>query len=179
QSDIIYQYNGSTYLSAWKFNPTSTWYGDLSLIEPDKGYWIRILDGHTDTLLTILGDVSEVSRSIAISVGWNMVGSSYPVEVLLSESNLGGSGFTGGFNAGMSDIVYEYSASGYQSAWYFPNTQSFYGDLSSFKPGMGYWINVKDGHSGFTWDYSRYVAKMAAGIKKKKKEEKNNQSSIP
>ena len=170
-SDVIYYFDGSSYQSAWCYEPTQKWYGTLTDIESDKGYWVKILSGHTDTLLTFVGTVSDTSRKITVIPGWNMIGSSYPVEVVLSESNLAGSGLTGGPTFAQSDKIYEYGSSGYSSAWLYSVTSTWYGALTSLRPGKGYWIWVLDGHSGFTWDFTRQQPQaITVGVQPKVKQ---------
>ena len=154
-SDVIYHFNGSSYQSAWYHEPSQKWFGTLTTIEPDKGYWVYILPGHSDTLVTFVGAVPDSNRVVPVSVGWNMVGSSFPQEVLLPESNLSGSGFTGGATPVLSDVVYEYGAGGYTSAWLHAASGGWYGSLSRFQGGKGYWIFVRPDHAGFVWNYTR------------------------
>jgi len=153
ESDRIYYFDGSGYQDAWKYSGDNKWYGSLNSFEPDKGYWIELKETSQDTVLTFTGKVSDGPRNIPLIVGWNMIGSSYPRTVLLGESNIIESGFTGGSAPTESDRLYNYLDNSYQDAWLYAPTSTFYGSLTDFSAGKGYWINIISGHQGFTWEY--------------------------
>lgn len=157
ESDVIYYYNGSSYVSAWLYAPLQKWFGTLTTIEPDRGYWIQIQDGHPGKLLTFIGEVADSARQILLSKGWNMIGSCYPLEVPLGQSNLSESGFTGGINPLVSDKIYGYSEGGYDSAWLYAPTAGWFGTLQLLRPNKGYWIYILPDHEGFTWHYTRQM----------------------
>jgi hypothetical protein len=142
-------------------------------IEADEGFIVQIRTGHPATYLTFVGTVSEVGRSISIGVGMNFVGTCYPVEVPLGDqagtgdSNLWESGMTGASNAFTADSVWRYNPAvqaNYDIAWLVDNVNPTYNGLwytgnfpTTIKlvPGKAYWLQVREGHSPFTWQYPK------------------------
>ena len=135
-------------------------------IEPDKGYWIHILPGHPNVNITITGAESAGNRTIAVSKGWNLVGSTFLDPVPLNYSGLFESGCTGGTSLSDADAVWGWTGNTWETAilingtgnptydgkWFDTGYQPTKMTLS---PGRGYWIHVLDTHDGFTWDYPK------------------------
>jgi hypothetical protein len=131
----------------------------------DEGWYLQIRDGHPATYVTMIGEVSRVNRSVPISVGMNLVGSCFPVSVTLEGSNLWGSGMTGSTNSPSADRIWMYNPAlqgqfyiawlvegvgpAYDGKWYSGN----YPTTMKLIPGKGYWVQVRSGHTPFTWDY--------------------------
>ena len=169
ESDRIWMWTGTTYKFAWLFDSNGEypeyddiWYGSLTSIEPDKGYWIEIKEGHTNDKIVTCGKVSDTGRSIPVNVGWNLVGQTFSVSVSLADSGLSETGFTGGLNDGESDRIWMWTGTTYKFAWLFDSNGEYpeydgtwYGSLTTLEPGKGYWLEIKDGHSGFTWNYPK------------------------
>lgn len=148
-------------------NPTTLTLG------PDEGFVLQIRAGHPATYITIAGMVSEADRSIPIGIGLNFVGTCFPVDVPLGDqassgdSNLWESGATGASNAFNADRVWKYNPSaqsGYDYAWLVDNVNPTYDGkwysgnnptTMKLEPGLGYWMQVRDNHSPFTWDYEK------------------------
>ena len=148
-------------------NPTTLTLG------PDEGFILQIRSGHPATYVTVVGMVSETDRSIPIGIGLNFIGTCFPVEILLGDqassgdSNIWESGATGANNAFDADRVWEYNPSspaGYDFAWLVDGVNPTYNGkwytgnyptTIKLKPGLGYWIQVRGSHSGFTWTYKK------------------------
>jgi hypothetical protein len=155
-SGIGPQYDGAWYSGSY---PTTIKLGT------DEGWFLQIRDGNPATYITMVGEVSNVNRSIPIAVGMNMVGSCFPVTVTIEASNLWVSGFTGAPNSGASDRLWTYNANTfgkYDIAWIVDgvspqyNGKVFSGSYPTsmnLTPGKSYWIQIRSGRSPFTWNY--------------------------
>jgi hypothetical protein len=135
----------------------------------DCGAWIQVRQGHGSQDIYIVGEVATTSRTIPLSAGMNLVGSSYPVAVALgdqgiNDSNLWESGATGSDNEGDADRVWSWTGTNYQfhwlvdgvditldGTWYTGNNQS----MLTLEPGKGYWLQIRSDHTGFTWAYPK------------------------
>jgi hypothetical protein len=172
-------WNGSTYQFAWLVEGTGNpsydgkWYTGNSettiTLGSDQGAWLQIRPGHGNQTVYLLGEVSSTDRAIPLSVGMNLVGSCYPVLVPLgdqgaSDSNLWESGATGSTNEGGADRVWSWTGSNYQFHWLVEGAGQTYDGLwytgnqqsaLQFEPGKGYWMQIREGHDGFTWTYPR------------------------
>lgn len=126
---------------------------------PDESYWINILAGHPAKTVTLLGEVSETNRTIAIGLGRNMVSPSFPKEIALADSGLVASGFTGhSINKSLSDNIewWDNATGSYYRVWYKTSDSTWRdwsGNVTTKKivPGEGMWVNVISGHNPFTW----------------------------
>ncbi len=69
------------------------------------------------------------------------------------------SGATGATNEGDADRVWSWTGSNYQLHWLVDGTgtasDGIWYPATSLEPGKGYWIQIRDGHSGFTWVYPK------------------------
>lgn len=148
-------------------NPTTMTLG------ADEGFIVQIRQGHSATYITFTGQVSDTNRTISISKGMNFVGTCFPVSVPLGDqsgsgdSNLWESGATGANNAYDADRVWRYNPAiqgEYDIAWLVDNVSPTYNGLwytgnnpttIKLDPGKGYWIQVRDAHSAFTWTYKK------------------------
>ena len=126
---------------------------------PDESYWINIISGHAAKTVTLLGEVSETNRTIAVGAGRNMVAPSFPKAISLADSGLIASGFTGhSLNKFLSDRLewWDRVTGSYFMVWY-KTTDSTWRDwdgnlaTKNLVPGEGYWIVVATGHTPFTW----------------------------
>jgi|GEM_PF-1519181 len=184
-ADRVWKYNSSSpsgYDIAWLVGGVGPpydgqWYtGNYPTtltIGPDEGFILQIREGHSASYITFVGSVSNVDRSIPVSVGMNFIGTCFPVEVPLGDqastgdSNLWESGATGATNAFDADRVWKYNPSapaGYDFAWLVDGVNPTYNGkwytgnyptTMKLQPGLGYWIQVREGHSGFTWTYKK------------------------
>ena len=135
----------------------------------DRGAWIQVRQGHGTQHIYVVGEVASTARTIPLSAGMNLVGSSYPMAVALgdkgiNDSNLWESGATGSDNEGDADRVWNWTGTNYQfhwlvagvnadidGTWYTGNNQS----MLTLEPGKGYWVQIRPGHTGFTWTYPK------------------------
>ncbi len=138
-------------------NPTTVQFG------ADQGAWLEIKPGHGPVDIYFVGEVSGSNRNVPVAAGMNMIGTSYPHSVMLSESNLWGSGFTGAANIGESDLIWIWLGNHYEFIWLLDgvhesvNGRWYRGNSPvvdlSLEPGSGYWIERKDGRDAFDWAY--------------------------
>ncbi|MBN1998931.1 fibronectin type III domain-containing protein [candidate division KSB1 bacterium] len=174
-SDKVLSWNGSKYEIAWLLEGTSSpldgkWLteagDDVSPLQlvPDKSFWILIRDFHSDSLLTVVGDVTvELNRSITLSMGANFVGFSYPVEILLDDSELYEDQVVTGstFSAG-SDKILKWNENIFKSAWLFLSPNSAWNEKwlnesgsaltdISLLPGYGYVLWIKHENPNQLW----------------------------
>jgi hypothetical protein len=176
-SDQIKYYDASTTIwsTAWYKQggpgPQNQWFGTLTTIEPDKGYWIIIKGTHPAVTLTMTGSVNVTGRTIPIQPGPsnNYVASlfavSRPLGSLVGEDfcNLVGSGFTGGYPATSSDKVRYFDGASWYAAWWKvggPGASNLWKGSAgptglNLEPGNGYIIDVLAGHSFIanTWSF--------------------------
>jgi len=167
-SDKVNAYKTDTagYDQAYLNSNDNNWYdpntGNESemAIEADKGFWVEIMAGPPAKNVSVLGKVSETDRGpIAITSGYNLIGSTFPVNVSLVGTNLN-EGATAGIIPPLACKINSFKSdkSGYDQAylnsndnkWYDPNT----GEESTieFKPGKGYWIEEPN---EFDWNYPK------------------------
>ena len=94
----------------------------------------------------------------------NLIGSSYPVSVQLSDTNLWESGLTGADNEGDADRLWSWVNDHYEFYWLVdgvgaPYDGQWYSGNSPvvrhLEPGRGYWLQIREGHAQFVWDYSK------------------------
>jgi hypothetical protein len=147
------------------------WKGDLTAVEPDKGYWAIIPDAHTPVTLTVTGAANPGERTIPVQPGlsYNYVGTCWTVSRPFEggtgdDCNLVGSGFTGGYPATGSDKVRYFDGAAWSSAWYKiggPGDDGWQGDIASLEPGNGYILEVLAGNAfaGNQWSFPEPPAK--------------------
>jgi len=175
-SDQVKYYDGlGTWYTSWYKvggpGPQNTWIGNLTTIEPDKGYWIIIKGVHPAVTLTMTGSVNTGARSIPIQPGPSnnyvspLFAVSRPLGSVTGEDfcNLVGSGLDGGFPATLSDKVRYFDGSSWYAAWFKvggPGPQNlFVGSAGptglNLEPGNGYVVDILAGHSfnADTWDF--------------------------
>lgn len=178
-ADRVWLYNPSNpayYDYAWLVGGVGPpydgkWYTGNSpttlFIGTDEGFILQIRDGHPATYVTFVGRVSEVDRLIGINPAMNFIGTCFPVEVALDDSNLWGSGATGAGNAGDADRAWSYNPlqqSYYDYAWLVDGTGTIYDGrwvtgsrptTIKLRPGKGYWFQRRPGRAAFNWIYTK------------------------
>jgi hypothetical protein len=88
---------------------------------------------------------------------------------LEQDSNLYESGATGALSGGQADRVWTWTGLDYRYAWLvdtgglYPQYDGnwFTGNASTdieLEPGKGYWIQVRDNHSAFIWNYPKHYS---------------------
>jgi hypothetical protein len=97
---------------------------DLTSLEEGKGYWIYMNEGGTINL-----SGAAAGKSISLKAGWNLAGfnstSTVPISNALSSIN------------GKYEAVYAFDTSSNAYSGHVPGGES---DLTSMRPGEGYWI---------------------------------------
>jgi len=136
-------------------------------IEADHAFILQIRTGHSTAPVTCVGMVSEASREVSLEPGMNFIGTCFPVDVELDDSNLYESGATGSFNAGDADRVWKWNpcvVAEYDIAWLVDGTGTPYDGTwvtakqptyVKFRPGSGYWFQRRLGRTQFDWDYPK------------------------
>jgi hypothetical protein len=179
-SDQIKYFDGiSIWYTAWYKSSTPPpgalgWKGDLTTIDPDRGYWIIIRTANPAVTLTMTGGVNTTGRTITVQPGlsFNFVGSAWAVARAIKgagdDCGLLASGFTGGNTSLTSDQIKYFDGAAWYTAWYKtttppPGALGWKGQLSStqvagdpyLEPGNGYILIVQAGHAfvGNTWTY--------------------------
>jgi len=178
RSDKVYVWNGNDYNMAWLVEGTTSPYegkwlrktGDMeSTIKLDQNhsFWIEVNNPLPDSVITVTGKVCNTdNRTLTLNPGPNFVGSCYPVDVSLAESNLGQSGaITSGPNSSVADKVMHWQGTDqFNVAWLVSGSGTSWdgewvnerGDaLSSiaFKAGHGYIIMIKSDNPNKTWQF--------------------------
>jgi hypothetical protein len=181
-SDLVRYYDPATtiWYQAWYRSLSQAWVGNLTTIEPDKGYFIQIRGTHPAVTLTMTGSVNTGGRTIPIQPGSseNYIGSLFATDRAVvgttgDDCNLLGSGFTGGNVGTNSDKVRGFDGTIWYTTWYRTlGAGAWIGTLGPgqvngqpyFNPGNGYVIQVLAGHAftGNQWDY---IADPAKGAK--------------
>ena len=130
--------------------------------EPDAGYRVNIMPFNPSRDICFLGKVAQEGRSIEISQGRNLCGSSYPVEISLDTSDLIDSGFTGSSSRYFSDTVEWWNPAilHYDRVWYDTSSGEWKNwdgvpATRGFVPGDGFWVNVLTFNTPFTWIYPK------------------------
>jgi hypothetical protein len=100
---------------AWTY--TNSQYQDVTNLGSGIGYWVKLDD---DNQLTYRG-VPVYKCTLAVAAGWNMIGS-------LSK------------DLPASKIVLQNTS--YESKYFAYTTTSYYFDVDTLRPGIGYWIKV-------------------------------------
>jgi hypothetical protein len=135
----------------------------------DDGFWIQNRNGTQQ--VTFVGEVSyEPNRTLNLGKGIQMIGSAYPVEVVLTSSDLWEDGAVGDIVEINADRVWWWDpvADGYKFAWLIdgigPPFDGKWWDSSTgaettirLKPGQGLWFELRDlpGHASFIWTYPK------------------------
>ncbi|MFC1767119.1 hypothetical protein ACFLZ2_01010 [Candidatus Margulisiibacteriota bacterium] len=158
-SDRVYSYRPYGFFAiqgvTWQQSFLRTdlgWTGTLQYFGPDVGSWVNILSGHSAGKLTYVGIVSDVaSREIDLNQGFNMIGTAYPVEVDLDDTDLDGA-LTAGELPADSDKIYTYENGRWYQA-FLKEGVGWIGTLEKLSPGKAYWV-TKQGVAA-TWQYPR------------------------
>jgi len=159
--DRIYAQNPN-YGSALQYGYLSSsyheWKGTLdeATIVSEKGYFLRIMPGHTRLTQYIVGRVPSANSVTMpqLVVGYSMIGNVWPVDVNFNASNLKESGANAGSPL-TSDRVYSQAGSGYGGdlsySWLSSSDGVWHGTLTGFMRGYGCWYVIQSGKSPFSW----------------------------
>lgn len=177
QSDIIiFEHTGETQ-SAWLAEGSGTQYDGKWMegsgsaefsqdIDSEISFYIKILNDHSDTVVTITGSVPmEPEKTFNLTKGDNHVGTCYPVTIPLSETDIAQDGVvTGGTNTGEVDWIVYWDDGGYKFAWLAEGSGTEYdgqwmddsgNQISTiqFEPGRGFIIHIKTDPTNNSWTY--------------------------
>jgi hypothetical protein len=135
----------------------------------DEGFWLQNRNGLQS--LTFVGEVSDTpNRTLNLGKGIQMIGSAYPVDVVLTSSDLWEDGAVGSNNELNADRVlwWDPVVNDYKYAWLIdevgPPWDGKWWDSSTgaettikLKPGQGLWFEIRDldGHGSFIWTYPK------------------------
>ncbi len=127
----------------------------------DQGAWLQIRSGNGPVNLYFLGEVSSIDRTIPINTGMNLVGTCFPFAVNMVDTNLWESGLTGSGFEGAADRVWSWVDGHYEFIWLGETGTAFDGQWykgndpvdRSLNPGSGFWIQRRDNHYPFDWNY--------------------------
>ena len=147
-SAMQYGYLSSTY-HEWKGT-----LDEVSIVQ-EKGYLIQINTGHTRLTQYIVGKVPSASVEMTEFVmGYNLIGSVWPMDVNFNASNLKESGANAGSPL-TSDRVYSQAGSGYGGdlsyGWLSSSDGVWHGTLTGVRRGYGCWYMIHSGKSPFNW----------------------------
>lgn len=151
-SDQVWNESGAF---AWYYSgtPGTGWYGSLSQVVPDEGYWI--LNRTAPKTIKLLGEVSTVARQQTVNGGntWNLVGITFPKNYALTDPSNGliASGFSGGLTSGTSSQIWNDAG---QFAWLYDDgpggaPTTWAGSLTTLEYGKAYYILNRG--STFIW----------------------------
>lgn len=176
-ADQIRVWNGEEYEIYWYYEgPVVQYKGKLISsksglesglkLDPNRSFWVKIQDGHKDTVVTFTGRVPlDSNRVITLAQGFNFVGSCYPSVVSLKDTELYQDGVVrGDVGSGRADIVRAWVDSTWVSAWVIDGTgtelDGTWMDQSGrnestiqFRPGEGYLIWIKGDNPNKVWTY--------------------------
>ncbi len=161
-SDQLISYQSGGSIQAWLRSTDNQWVdpsGNTSTmpISTNMGYWVRIKPNGTAKYLSLVGSLPEFDKTISLSTGYNLIGSSFPIPTALANSGLAESGATKGAVMPLACQVIKYlpGSGTYEIAWLnlAGNWVDSANNPSSMRldPGYGYWI--KQPGVGFNWSY--------------------------
>jgi hypothetical protein len=177
QSDKILYWNGRDYEVAWLVEGTSssmegkwvTQAGDqISTIQldPDRSFWLLLRPNAPDTILTITGKIStEPNRTIELTQGPNFIGTCYPVNVALKQSDLADDGVAlGSKSSTNADKLMKWTGTKYDVAWLVGSTGTVWDGTwfnesgaapssMALNPGSGYILWIKGNNPSKVWTY--------------------------
>ncbi|KQC05235.1 MAG: hypothetical protein APR54_00030 [Candidatus Cloacimonas sp. SDB] len=145
--DQVYEVGGAF---AYYNSSTEQWSGILENFTDNKAYYFKIQSGHSEADVYLAGTVLRESQSIYCDIGYTILGIREAGVIAIEDLDLIASGFTGG-SPFSSDQIIELGG-GY--AYYNTDTSSWNGTLTDIEPAKVYYIQVKTGHSAFTWNYN-------------------------
>jgi len=173
----VRNWNGLEYETSWLYDGPITEFqgrwidsetGKLSarVLDESVSFWVVIQENESEHHFTFTGNVpDEENRSITLAKGFNFVGSIYPVQVSLSESELYEDGvMKGGVGSGEADIIKYWNGSNYELAWVVDGTATELDGVwmdgtgkseagISFNPGHGYILWIKGDNPNKTWTF--------------------------
>ncbi|VUT27734.1 MAG: hypothetical protein SYNGOMJ08_00284 [Candidatus Syntrophoarchaeum sp. GoM_oil] len=138
--DMVYAYDNGVWGISTYYSDYTTWDGDVTVIQPDKGYWYLATSEYTANI----EGTEAGSRNVPIAEGWNLIGytrlSEAGLNDLITESN----------GCSNSDMVYAYDNGVWGISTYYSDYTTWDGDVTVMEPGRGYWYLAI---APFTWEY--------------------------
>ncbi len=154
---------GEPYYNHW----LATDYSQSTLTLPaDEGFWVHNRSGAME-ILRIVGEVSEIDRTVQVGSGWQMLGSAFPGARNLDKANISATGTEDPQTADRI-LYWDKTTQTYKSAWLCGGSvcetwgEPYYNhwlalDYSPsdiiLQPGHGFWLQNR--HNPFTWIYPR------------------------
>jgi len=142
-SDQVWNENGQF---GWYYSgtPGSGWYGSLSQVSNNEGYWIYNRSVSSRNVL-LIGTVPTTSQTQNVPGGntWSLVGVPFPKNFNLSDATNGlvASGFAGGGTANTSSQIWDDQG---HFAWYYNGSlggsAAWFGSLTQLQEGHAYFI---------------------------------------
>ncbi len=164
--DIAWLYDGPAEAFRGKWISASTGIESTRKLDTSEAFWVEVKNDHQDTVFTITGSVpSDSNKIITLHKGYNFVGSIYPVEVLLEESELYQDHvMIGGVGSGEADIMRDWNGDSYEQAWVVDGTGTEMDGVwmnetgkaettITLRPGAGYVIWIKNDNPNTIWSY--------------------------
>lgn len=174
QADLIQYWETSLQQYYYAFRSTASGYegwrdpdtwepAEFGLDEGD-GFWVKVRDGHGPEEILLAGEVSPgYYYQVEMVPGWQIFGNIYPLELGFDEADIPAQ--SSAYSPAGSDIIRSWdngwewyegaflcTAPGYEG-W--RDTETFDPVTFKFTPGKGYWMNIREGHFGFQWDFQK------------------------
>jgi len=111
---------------------------DLETIVPGTGYCIDMMDGAT----FMIGGEGINDADIPLAAGWNLVGYNSTTE---KDIDIALESIMDCLNS-----IYAYDNENKEWSGYSPNGSEILNDLTKLKPGLSYWVNVRESCSWIT-----------------------------
>ncbi|NQS97475.1 MAG: hypothetical protein HQ591_03390 [candidate division Zixibacteria bacterium] len=141
-------------LMGYVFNFNGNWVGAFTDITPGRAYWAYVIPGNPTVTGVTAGevDMNPLNMGTMESGLYNPVGLREPGAVMLGNSNLLESGFTGG-SLGSSDRIWDQNLMGY--SFYLIPPGTWVGGLVTpgLEGGHALWVQVLPGNPSFEWTY--------------------------
>ena len=146
--DRIWDQNSLSYV----FNMMGNWTGAWTDITPGHAYWAYVIPGNPIVTGVTAGevDMNPLVIGTMASGAYTPVGLREPGTVLLANSNLIESGFTGGTPA-TSDRIWDQNLLAY--SFYMSMTSSWTGAVTALEGGHALWVQVMPDNPSFEWTY--------------------------
>jgi hypothetical protein len=134
----VFVYNASTKLWFLYDPEIPPWIDTLTQLTEKQGIWIYMKSNET---LKVTGAFPS-STSFIMADDWNLISYPYNADKVVNDT----------FKNIISNFVSVFSYNAYTKAWqsYSPTSPAYLNTLSTMKPGLGYWVRLRNG-SGYTF----------------------------
>ena len=146
--DRIWDQNDLEYV----FNMGGNWTGAFTDITPGHAYWAYVISGNPTVTGVTAGevDMNPLVIGTMASGAYTPVGLREPGTVLLANSNLIESGFTGG-DPGSSDRIWDQN--NLEFSFYMSPPGNWVGAVTALEGGHALWVQVMPSNPSFDWTY--------------------------